>query len=141
MSRKFRLWVTLLMAPVAAVLALVALGLADQDGQATLVFGIWGLILLGAACLLVLGVQRPLPWRLLGAVVFAGVVAYFASGYDSELSGPQRNTYGGSVVLAGVVGAYFAITGRFPHKVVTGGRAGNDKTEEGQMTTEGKGDM
>lgn len=41
MGRKFRIWDTLLIAPVAVLLALIAL---IQGGQATLVFGIWGLI-------------------------------------------------------------------------------------------------
>ncbi len=142
MSRKFRVWVTMLITPVIALLGLITFGLADQDGQATLVFGLWGLILLGAACLLVLGVQRPLPWRLLGAVVFVGAVAYFACGYHLELS-PQDNRmrYVGYVAVAGVVGAYFAITGQFPHKVFTGHRAGNDRTEEGQKKTAEEGDI
>ncbi len=144
MSRKFRIWVTLLTGSVAVLLALVAIALSDQDGQDTLVFGLWGLILLGAACLLVLGVQHPLPWRLLGAVVFAGAVAYFVCGYYFELSPRDQNKYGGYVALAGVVGAYFAITGHlspFLRQAVTGHRQGNDKTEEGQKKTAEHGDI
>lgn len=135
MSRKFRIWLTLLIAPVAALLAMIALLLADQNAQATLNFGIWGLILLGAACLLVLGVQHPLPWRLLGAVVFVGAGAYFACGYYFELSRRDQRMYGGYMALAGVVGAYFAITGRLspflPKAALGDGSGGGPLDEEG----------
>jgi len=144
MSRNFRILVTVLIGPVAALLALIAFALSDQDGPETLVFGLWGLILLGAACLLLLGVQRHLPWRLLGTVVFVGAVAYFACGYYFELSPREQSKYGAYVALAGVVGAYFAITGRlspFLRQAVTGHREGNDRTEEGQKKTAEKKDL
>jgi hypothetical protein len=111
MSQNFRVWVPLLICPFGAIFMLLAAAFGET--QAVVVFGLWGFIFLVAGCLLFCGVQQLLPWRLLGAFAFVAAAAYFVSGYYFELR-PLDRKNGQYVALLGVVGAFFAVTGRFP---------------------------